>query len=1826
MHVVDTSAVNNVNKGKRWQREEHGLKYLPYYVEASSEADQWLSDIKAGIGQSLLKCEIPDALVYWFKQLRNYVSIYGMRFTKQDHINFIRIIFALVTSPDFDIGMVTLLCQLMMRLLKNVKLISRDDLQVDWKPLYRLEKRIVRKDDDATAVIVPSILPELLKKITKDLSSYFPEESTREILHFFLPKFCPWSVSATYPFSTMATLLPTKLPPSAMKNGFRLWIEEIIDLWKTYHGSNSWEGDLINLLARVAYDNVGYIDWDRHMDFIFTKILRSFKLVVLDSRDSTKTRLSSTLQSCVLDEFPMWVAAMIGGKSKALQSLEILLKAVHPYCHPSNNGAWQVAIFGFLHRLSYMVCKRVKFERRKTKCWFNWVPEKTKIAEKDITAYVNISLPCVISGVFSKCKSHHVAACLHYLASLKAEAVIPHIFKCCDTSILSIDEPHRLTESLICFEYVATSLLRSPDFITYGLQLIPMLKAILPQMNMYDVDKLCAILNTLCTYFTMIPLVDSSSAQWEMDNLTQQEKELCSMTAILEDIIGETFDRIFLIVQNFGVHANEYRPERLSDSSISSIINSEEDIVVEKIKRLSSCILFNCETSVYEVLVNRILHFVEENVFENEFGHDIICCICAAACKSNPENSFEKFFHLLRSRLHRGIDEHTKIAEEVEIHVLRDIEMLSAVLNVSGSVLAKFCDEIVEVLQLIGSLGSRNAGPVFSNCLSSVLEPLCSISLVERLFNFELLNLSPNSFLPIRNWASSVDSGVVPIKWTIPGPSELAMAETVLKTFLMPALDSLENPEKLSKNRLLSTLQVVDGLCKGLFSVLPPIEGDIIPPGYRISNTATYTGPIVHPDKSHVLRLSRNTKNSIRKVLSGLIDYMIECREDETTSMKVIIEIYSELIVPFATLETFCVPWQRKNKSDLAFHDESVDSAGQPAAWLMKKVVALHQRRLERIYTSGKVTTEHLAAAKDLLKLALSQYPKTRASALSVLGDVFQAYNDLGKMVVDDVLEFLKQNETVNPEQFEAAVNVLCINRGTTFLCKRDWSMVSKAWPALVRSRVSDKVSITDTLAEAMVIGLKTFSSFAVEYQIPNEVATLGKNLWVIADRGAVVPSQAIPQQYEIDISLDRLKEENRNNLIASKALAHQMIEAGKEKTTPSVHLQLAWRLLFVIMQHDKGLPADGVKVFVNLLTDCRYSVRETAIHAITCQLMCRARKTDKVNFQYPVEPLQNNSSEHCHIRYSVRQDNVVCLYNRDKLPSGVEEWNTTQFIPKTATGLNLWPEKLLVQAPLKMQPYSDRLQTELEEEEANIYAALSDESFLKEFVDVLTTENKADHEVEKLSPRENFFFQAVFRTFGFPIWKAFKNTVERLVKSKRPEKHRLAAEIVSGLISGMKLWSYEMQQECQLWIISVLKTAVNNMPVNVIGCWAAAFGVGVSDDDPRRCHLLIDYLSEYFKCPVGTANERLCQYVIANCVFEQYSWRLLLVYSELMKYLQNQLAEEYGELRECVGRLVHLMLCFSSIRNETALEFPNQAAFIEQCLQRIKILEVETSLEYPGANDTASSISGGDVLARETQEREESLKILKTLLSFLKLCCINMGKAICPESAKILPFLFYFDNETSDAPLKHMCRQTLRGYLPQCFLTQATVPHVIDQCEMTAQRKWWKARVSVLQFLQMCIFSNLFCFSNDTHKNRVSKLVMCLLQDQQVEVRKAASKCFCTFFRCGYMKPHDKSYLGTWIEWSKSKDTVVRHGGVLGLAAIVDSNPYSVPNYLPDVLMALCNQTGDSAQLISSTAKSTLLEFKRTHVDSWKEHVQNFTDDQLALLTDILISPSYYV
>jgi len=69
---------------------------------------------------------------------------------------------------------------------------------------------------------------------------------------------------------------------------------------------------------------------------------------------------------------------------------------------------------------------------------------------------------------------------------------------------------------------------------------------------------------------------------------------------------------------------------------------------------------------------------------------------------------------------------------------------------------------------------------------------------------------------------------------------------------------------------------------------------------------------------------------------------------------------------------------------------------------------------------------------------------------------------------------------------------------------------------------------------------------------------------------------------------------------------------------------------------------------------------------------------------------------------------------------------------------------------------------------------------------------------------------------------------------------------------------------------------------------------------------------------------------------------------------------------------------------------------------------------------------------------------------------------------------------------------------------------------------------------------------------------------------------------------------------------------------------PYDIPEWMPNELVKLAKCASDPSP-IARTVRKVFAEFRRTHTDSWHLDKLKFTSDQLDILSDVLVSHSYY-
>jgi len=320
------------------------------------------------------------------------------------------------------------------------------------------------------------------------------------------------------------------------------------------------------------------------------------------------------------------------------------------------------------------------------------------------------------------------------------------------------------------------------------------------------------------------------------------------------------------------------------------------------------------------------------------------------------------------------------------------------------------------------------------------------------------------------------------------------------------------------------------------------------------------------------------------------------------------------------------------------------------------------------------------------------------------------------------------------------------------------------------------------------------------------------------------------------------------------------------------------------------------------------------------------------------------------------------------------------------------------------------------------------------------------------------------------------------------------------------------------------------------------------------------------------------------------------------------------------------------------------------------KILpSIDHSANLPGCFSLDGKVS------EELGKRQIAIRLLQTVAKFLAGILTRAFNGPKPEYFKLLPMLCANESNDFEPNLARDCAVTL-AYLAQVIVPIEVIPSCLDAVEQIVDNSTsWKSKAAVLELLQVIVFSNMpSILSKDQWPRQVVELVQKGLKDNSVEVREKSSQVLSGLLHCAFIDEEVRSDIlkkfyarilknkaskklgkrskittegadeskqssSTTINDDKiSKNMVLRHSGVLGLCAFVNAYPYDIPEFIPDILMFLSGYIHE-VQPISTTIKKTLQDFKRTHQDNWQDHKLKFSEDQLTVLTDILVSPSYY-
>lgn len=1827
--------------GYRPQKELIYNQLLPYSENLYKESQLYLAEIKANLGNAILLRELIPEAIHWTDQLAKYIRLYGRLFSKEDHLTLIRLLYEIVIIPDLELSAVQKVAYTLNILLKKTNLLSRDDLELQWRPLYELYERILYSPYEHLGMfLLPGNLESTLKVLIRSSRQYFSVDATKEMLDEWRPLVCPFDVTMVKAMSYFELFLCTTLQPQYHDKGFKLWFQEFMDIWNVCQNGSSWENSIVWLFSRLARDNIGYVDWEPHIPLLFTRLLRSFNL----PGGPTKVTLSRSNSNFDTIATVNWIASMLGGGSCCQVHISRLFKSLESYYHPSNNGRWIIKLQRLIHKLPVAVVKRLHKERYKKLVWETPVPEEKKLTDAEITEFVESLKSVALLAMFSKTGSMDSAVALQNLSILRPEIVIPPVLERLYSSLETLTEPHRLTATMHCVVSVARGIVQGNKFFPEGpSHVIPLLMGALPGLDPNDIKKCMVTFQFISTFTTLILLADCSDAVNDNPDMSEQKRELCLATAAFEDFVLQFMDKCFNLITNSSLE----HPSRLDRDT--ERMNVEENILEVCLSSTFSNLLTQSSPAIYKSALQKLYSFVSSHILEIKVSGKYAANMCRSAARVNAELALQTFIpHFCRLAMALTSSDDVIKEEKLDAELLFCLLLLSEVVRCDGSQLLKYFSHIEQVLQRTLHLKCREgyhlAGALLKHTLRAftLVYPLDFRSISTPWEDYD----AGDHTNYIKDWGKCGDVHNLGMKFHVPADEEIAVSQKLLETFLLPELDKLNlwvnKEENLTREDIQCTLSIVLDCLLGASGALPLWPGDYLSLKASDSKIPLYC-PHIKETGSKVIHVQdgKNVRLLILDVMRKVLDRFLESCEDDTKSLFLIIQIYNNLMFHWGLAkEDFETRWKGFHVVKKVLENKLIGRKQHIRALLVDRIFLQHEMRLLD-QNKGYFTEHHASLMRDLLKLSISHYSEVRSRAQHVLYMCIRSFHHSYNVIIPELLELLQIDPTVYHEEFKGALYIILGHKQASLLTVRNWDLIRQLWPALVAAKYSEKPSIIKLLDQTSSTIQKYLETAHLKSTVPSKLLEMSKGLWCCNHVPPSSPQLSDAMLLKAETNLQQRNADNERNYYL---LVDSIVNLINDGNLHWRHYHLALTMLCMSIRHDVALPERAVDLFVKHLVHETLNVRKISVTAM-CAILKQQKRRHSLREINPCEIELNQVTFHPSIEANLqghRPENLWLQYNSLAAPSTQEMWNKHYFVHKTHVGFYSWSKPFKVYCQPEEQPPLDRTREQLAPEEVPVYNSFSQEQFVDRLISFLSLEERKGH--DKFDAKRFFMFKGLFRNFGDKFLPLFVDHLKRLVADKQESLQRCAAEIITGLLKGSKHWNFEKVQSLREQLTPVLKSALNNVTPETLSDWGTCIATISESRDPNKYFWLFELLMEIpIKEESGSFLESSWLYMLLGALSQQ-EWRVAELLHRLFAYLEPRLSHSYENVREKLGSLLSNIFMYDLPLDMPCLKLsPRREAFLKSVLPQLSILDSSDECidnELPAASGDGPRNNFNHVI--ESAERKNAINLFRTICRFVVSSVTRTLYAAPPEIFQLLPKLCIMQSDTTDDELQNECKVTI-AVLGHAILRPCSITSAISTLKQIISSNSWHARSQALSFLQVMVFSNLFSIMhNDAWCKDIGELVLRLLEDERVEVREAAAETLGGLLHCEFVKI-DKELIRTFLRKCDRKlkriqsaqggsairspdpnELKERHAGVLGLCACVNAYPYDVPDFLPQVLVHLANHLHDP-QPIQTTIKRTLSNFRRTHYDNWRDHKLKFTEDQLTVITDLLVSPSYY-
>ncbi|CAH8858580.1 unnamed protein product [Trichobilharzia szidati] len=418
---------------------------------------QWLYDV---LSSGDVLCEISPV----FSTIQRFIEVFGMRLSKTHRVALIRLVVAYICCPNIDTQVSNNAMDLLKKLMSKPYSLPSSAMSIDWKMFYDICTWAEVKMETLYQVVKwPKSRIEKLYQCIALCSKFFPKKSIEEIWFKFRHSICSDLITGSPCTLLPKLLIYTPFYPKYFDEISRVWLPDIFDIWYTQPICRSHH-EIIDVLCKVSHIGRGRIDWEPHMERIFTAVFRG---ITLRNTPLSSRELMSSDQIQVYAELIM---NTIGPDRPQCQStviyrLEELLKSLESFYHPSSNQIDSAKLLAvFMWKFLRCLISRLRDELFPPveALDLGYPPPEFYLSVEQIDQIVNLFTPiCLNHLLYSKSITivNITVEIIPMLCKLRPSLVLPNLLNDLEYGLTRPEMPLRFTRPLYALIWSVQSLI-----------------------------------------------------------------------------------------------------------------------------------------------------------------------------------------------------------------------------------------------------------------------------------------------------------------------------------------------------------------------------------------------------------------------------------------------------------------------------------------------------------------------------------------------------------------------------------------------------------------------------------------------------------------------------------------------------------------------------------------------------------------------------------------------------------------------------------------------------------------------------------------------------------------------------------------------------------------------------------------------------------------------------------------------------------------------------------------------------------------------------------------------------------------------------------------------------------------------------------------------------------------------------------------------------------------------------------------------------------------------------------------------------------------------